>query len=624
MSVDGPDFPADGRPTLGRYVLVREIARSNDVVWEALDPRMGRRLALKELALPPTLRGQPRRERVERFFREARAAGAMSHPGIVTVYEVGEEDGRYFIAMEFLEGHTLRERLAAAGGGPLPLPEAARVLCRLCEALAYAHARGVVHRDVKPDNVHLLPGPGGGPGGAVKLTDFGIARITHEDALTLDGQVFGTPSYMSPEQVVGKRIDARSDLFSLGVVLYEMLTGRKPFAGDSVVTITYRIMNDEMPPLTANGGSPVSAALEAVLRRALAKQPDARYQSADELRDAFLAATSGLLHAHNGLAPENHGNPGGLPFATGPRAAAAPPAAAARPSAAATVAYSGEAARSLAPTAAAGTPASSPSVASTLLSPVVAAPAADRDPYRRARRSLATILLSVVLLAGIMVGGAWVLSKAYRNFQSDARRAADLRTYESASRYYEAGQFEDAAGAFKRLRERSQDPEIRRKALLGELYSYRQIGARFLQQRDYASAERWFRAAVALAPDDEQANRELRDVLQIQGQPPDTPQRPVLVPPASTVPPADAPTTPPGRWPSSSTPPRAADFLAANAQAAAQAERLLEQGDDAWRGGDRNRAVQLWTQATMTGPGSPAALRAQQRVNASNTDDPLR
>ena len=190
--------PESGQPRLGQYLLVREIARSNDIVWEGRDPRMNRHVAVKELALPHNLAGQARRDRIERFYREARAAGAMNHPNIVTIHEVGEDRGRYFIAMEYLEGGTLRERLSI--GGPLPLSEALSITNELCGALQYAHERSVVHRDIKPDNIHILPG------GQVKLTDFGIARITTEEQLTVAGQIFGTPSYMAPEQVLGRPV----------------------------------------------------------------------------------------------------------------------------------------------------------------------------------------------------------------------------------------------------------------------------------------------------------------------------------------------------------------------------------------------------------------------------------
>ena len=194
-----------GMPTLGRYTLVREIARSNDIVWEGIDPKMNRRVAVKELNLPYETIGQGRRDRIERFFREARAAGGMNHPNIVTIFEVGEDRGRHFIAMEYLQGQTLRERLNVAG--VFSVRETATIAGALGDALAYAHAKGVIHRDIKPENIFVLSD------GRVKLTDFGIARITHETQLTVAGQVFGTPSYMSPEQVLGQEIDHRSGYF---------------------------------------------------------------------------------------------------------------------------------------------------------------------------------------------------------------------------------------------------------------------------------------------------------------------------------------------------------------------------------------------------------------------------
>lgn len=258
--------------TLGKYQIVREIARSNDVVYEATDPSLNRRVALKELSIPPNLTGAQKRERVERFLREGRAAGKLAHPNIVTIYEVGKENDRYYIAMEYLEGQTLRDCLQA--GGALSIRDAVSYTLQLCSALAYAHQNGVIHRDIKPDNVQILPG------GHVKLTDFGIARLMGESSITQDGQVFGTPSYMSPEQVAGKSLDTRSDIFSLGVMLYEMVAGKKPFTGDSVVTITYNIVNMEAPP--PPGAPPY---LVGIIRKAMAKDANARYSTVDEMAE---------------------------------------------------------------------------------------------------------------------------------------------------------------------------------------------------------------------------------------------------------------------------------------------------------------------------------------------------
>ena len=272
--------------TLGKYEIIREIGRSNDIVYEALDPSINRRVALKELSVPPNVQGAQRRERIERFWREGKAAGKLAHPNIVTVYEVGQDGDRYFIAMEFLEGQTLRDVIQS--GGPLSLKDAISYALQLCSALAYAHEHGVIHRDVKPENVQVLPG------GYIKLTDFGIARLMGESPITQDGQVFGTPSYMSQEQVAGKSLDSRSDIFSLGVMLYEMIAGSKPFSGDSIVTVTYNIMNMEPPP--PPGAPPW---LVGVIRKAMAKDPNARYATDDEmtedLREEKCASAGALL-----------------------------------------------------------------------------------------------------------------------------------------------------------------------------------------------------------------------------------------------------------------------------------------------------------------------------------------
>jgi serine/threonine-protein kinase len=267
--------------TIGKYQIIREIARSNDIVYEAYDPLMNRRVALKELMMPPGATAQQRDERIKRFLREARAAGTLSHPNIMTVYEAGEADGRHFIAMEYLDGCTLRNEIDTKGF--LPIDRAVEIGDKILNALEYAHKNGVIHRDIKPENIQLLTD------GRIKLTDFGIARLTFEPNLTMDGQVFGTPSYMSPEQVVGRDIDQRSDLFSMGAVIYEMVSGQKPFLGDSVVSITYAIMNKE-PDRPAQ----VNFALWQFLQRALDKSPQMRFPSAHDMQQALHDAQNAV------------------------------------------------------------------------------------------------------------------------------------------------------------------------------------------------------------------------------------------------------------------------------------------------------------------------------------------
>ncbi|MCW5941434.1 MAG: protein kinase [Fimbriimonadaceae bacterium] len=263
--------------TLGKYQIIREIARSNDIVYEAYDPVMNRRVALKELAVPHGSTPQSRDERIRRFLREAKAAGSLSHPNIVTIYEVGEEAGRHFIAMEYLDGRTLRNELDTSGF--LKPERAVEIATAVLEGLEFSHRHGVVHRDIKPENVQLLSD------GRIKLTDFGIARLVFEPNLTMDGQVFGTPSYMSPEQVIGKEIDARSDVFSVGVILYEMLSGQKPFRGDNVMAISYAITNKEPDFLPQ-----VAPGLWAVTKRALEKTPSMRFDSAKQMEDELSRA----------------------------------------------------------------------------------------------------------------------------------------------------------------------------------------------------------------------------------------------------------------------------------------------------------------------------------------------
>ncbi|MER3414456.1 MAG: hypothetical protein C4341_09575 [Armatimonadota bacterium] len=280
--------------TLGRYEIIREIARSNDVVYEAWDPTVDRRVAVKELHMPQGATERQREERQRRFLREARAAGKLEHPNIVSIYEVGEDNGRMFIAMEYLEGGTLRDKMDSKGA--ISQEDAVKIVSQVLDGLAFAHERGVVHRDIKPENIQLLPD------GRVVITDFGIARLKFEPSITMDGQIFGTPSYMSPEQVVGREIDERTDIWSCGVVLYEALAGEKPFTGDSVITISHRIMHSE-PPDPPN----VSWAMRQVIRRALDKAPSERFSSAKEMKRALLDALNAASvvggDAQAGVAP---------------------------------------------------------------------------------------------------------------------------------------------------------------------------------------------------------------------------------------------------------------------------------------------------------------------------------
>jgi serine/threonine-protein kinase len=242
---------------------------------------MNRRVALKELSMPGGASDKQRQERLARFQREAKAAGSLSHPNIVTIYEVGEDSGRAYIAMEYLEGQNLREKLDVVG--TLPQEEAVNIIIEVLKALQYAHEHGIVHRDIKPDNIQLLPD------GRVKITDFGIARLMFEPNLTMDGQIFGTPSYMSPEQVVGREIDARTDIWGCGVVLYEAIAGQKPFTGDSVVAISHAITN-----LEPNDPAHASFSVSRVVLRALDKSPGNRYATATAAADALKEALSNV------------------------------------------------------------------------------------------------------------------------------------------------------------------------------------------------------------------------------------------------------------------------------------------------------------------------------------------
>jgi serine/threonine-protein kinase len=257
---------------IGRYKLLGELGRgAMGVVYRAEDPNLDRVVALKTIILVDDAAG--RKEYQKRFFLEAKAAGKLNHPHIVTTYDFGEEDGVAFLAMELLEGKDLRARLQE---GAMPAAEAVDIAKQVAEGLGYAHERGIVHRDVKPGNIMLLGR------GRAKVMDFGLARMRMADHKTSTGMVLGTPKYMSPEQVAGLPVDNRSDIFSLGIVLYEMLTGVRLFAGEDAPQIMHNVTYSEHePPTRVNPALP--AMLDFVVARALKKDAAVRYQDAFEL-----------------------------------------------------------------------------------------------------------------------------------------------------------------------------------------------------------------------------------------------------------------------------------------------------------------------------------------------------
>ncbi len=259
----------------GRYEILSELGRgAMGVVFRAMDPVIGRTVAVKTIRLSEEGTGLTRPELLTRFQTEARAAGLLTHPNIVVVYDAGEENGLYFITMELVEGKSLQALLD--GGHAFPVPRVIRIFEQTCSALQFAHEHNIVHRDIKPANLMLTADD------TVKVTDFGTAKILQFGTMQQTAHVMGTPSYMSPEQVKGRPVDGRSDIFSLGVMLYEMLTGEKPFPGQSITTVIYKIVNeDPVPPRQVNPS--IHPGLNDIVLRALAKEPELRYQSCREM-----------------------------------------------------------------------------------------------------------------------------------------------------------------------------------------------------------------------------------------------------------------------------------------------------------------------------------------------------
>jgi eukaryotic-like serine/threonine-protein kinase len=258
----------------GRYEIVAELGRgAMGVVYRATDPVIGRPVAVKTIKLSEQGTGLSRSELIARFQTEARAAGLLTHHNIVVVYDAGEEDGLFYITMELVEGKSLQALLD--DGHAFPLPRVLRIMEQACNALQFAHENNIVHRDIKPANV-MLTGDD-----TVKVTDFGTAKILQFGTVQQTAHVMGTPSYMSPEQVKGRAVDGRTDIFSLGVMFYEMITGEKPFPGESITTVIYKIVNEQpVPPRTID--PTIHPGISAAVLRALAKEPEDRYQSCHE------------------------------------------------------------------------------------------------------------------------------------------------------------------------------------------------------------------------------------------------------------------------------------------------------------------------------------------------------
>ncbi len=269
----------DQKPVLGRYEVEKELGKgAMGTVYYGRDPKINRVVAIKTLALASEFEGTDLAQAKERFFHEAETAGRLNHPNIVTIYDAGEDHDLAYIAMEYLEGKELTAYTEP--GQLLPVNDVADIICKVAEALSYAHAQDVVHRDIKPANIMY-----DARSGSVKVMDFGIARITASKR-TRTGVILGTPSYMSPEQLSGKRVDGRSDLFSLGVMTFELLTGHLPFQGDTMTTLMYQIVNEPHPKIRSLHAD-LPACMRAVMDKALAKNPDQRYQTGDEFSQAL-------------------------------------------------------------------------------------------------------------------------------------------------------------------------------------------------------------------------------------------------------------------------------------------------------------------------------------------------
>src|SRR6476619_6437327 len=276
--------PVPELKTLGRYNLERILGKgAMGVVYEGVDPRLGRRVAIKTI-LKAHLDEDTGKDFAMRFVREAQAVARLNHPNIVQVYDFGEEGEIAYLVMEFIKGKELKTFFDA--NERFDLKESVRIMCELCDALDFAHNAGIIHRDIKPANVMI------DAQGRTKLTDFGVARVQDSDKTSVERTKAGTPAYMSPEQITGGNIDKRTDVFSAGIILYQFLTGEKPFTGSGAWTIAKKIIQEE-PPLPSSLNNAITPVFDAVVNKALSKNPDTRFQSARDLGVALKRALEG-------------------------------------------------------------------------------------------------------------------------------------------------------------------------------------------------------------------------------------------------------------------------------------------------------------------------------------------
>jgi serine/threonine protein kinase len=560
---------------LGHYRIIREIARSNDVVYEAIDTRINRRVAIKELMMPPGATDAVRQDRIARFLREARAAGSLTHPNIVTIYETEQENGRYFIVMEYLEGDNLRQKMDREG--TLPPDEAVRIATQVLDGLAHAHSKGVIHRDIKPENIHILPT------GLVKITDFGIARLKYEPNLTMDGQIFGTPSYMSPEQVQGGAIDERSDLFSVGVILYEMLAGYKPFQGDSVITITYNIVHTE-PPSPPN----IPAPLEWVIRKALRKNPAERFNSALEMKQALenaLAQLNAPPVIATPMGPSSYGAPaptGGFPPYNAPAPTGGyPPYNAPAPTGG-----------TLPPPY--GAPAPTPAPPTTA-APVPPAPYLPPPPPKPvlspAARQFFGTLLAVILIGGAVLGvivfGVYSATRAYQEYQLQQIDEKIAARAKEAEKLFGQGRYLEAAQIYDQLYRSAQSTKWKEEFRRNTASALTMHGNQLLEARRYEEALRIYQQAVQYAPLPEAYAGMAAAEAQLGNR-------------EGAV----------NHWASAA---RYSRGVQAQEYQRNAAREQIAIGDEAYRRGDIPRAMQAWQTAIELAPGTPEAREAQLR-----------